>query len=98
MLTRFKIAGGTLFRTSLSQNNNNNIPNRTAAYGTKMLRKTLTTNSNFLARVFLAPPSLSTTYFKPCASFLVSGLIHATGDYVLYHTFSQGGALRFFLL
>jgi len=66
-----------------------------------MLRKTLTTNSNFLAtslRGLLPPRSLPATYFKLYTSFLISGLIHATGDYVLYHTFSKGGALRFFLL
>ena len=64
-----------------------------------MLRKTLTTNSNFLATFLPFPTrSLITTYFKLYTSFLISGLIHGTGDYVLYHSFSQGGALRFFLL
>jgi hypothetical protein len=64
-----------------------------------MLRKTLTTNSNFLATsLHLARHALLTTYFKLFTSFLISWFIYATGDYVLYHTFSQGGALRFFLL
>ena len=64
-----------------------------------MLRRTLTTNSNFVSTALHLPPrTLFTTYFKLFTSFLISGLIHATGDYVLYHNFSQGGALRFFLL
>jgi len=64
-----------------------------------MLRRTLTTNSNFFSTALHLPPrTLFTTYFKLFTSFLISGLIHATGDYVLYHNFSQGGALRFFLL
>jgi hypothetical protein len=42
-----------------------------------MLRKTLTTNSNFLATsLHLARHALLTTYFT---SFLISGIIHATG-------------------
>jgi Membrane bound O-acyl transferase family len=109
MLTRFEIAGGTFLPYPIlpfPTTEKNNSPNSRVWH--QMLRKTLTTNSNFLAtslatslrqiHLHIPPRSLATTYFKLYTSFLISGLIHATGDYVLYHTFSQGGALRFFLL
>ena len=57
-----------------------------------MLCKTLTTNSNLSP----SPP----TSFPPNLLQTIHLLPHLRpqGDYVLYHTFSQGGALRFFLL
>jgi hypothetical protein len=61
-------------------------------------RRMLTSNSNFLAAVFYLPKSTFTTYFKLFTSFLISGLMHATGDYILHQNFSQGTSMQFFLL
>jgi hypothetical protein len=61
-------------------------------------RRMLTSNSNFLAAVFHLPRGTFTTYFKLFTTFLISGLAHATGDYILHQNFSQGTSIQFFLL
>jgi len=63
-----------------------------------MLRKTLTSNSNFLASVLRLPRGTFTTYFKLFTSFFISGLAHAAGDYILYQNFSRGKSIQFFIL
>jgi len=52
----------------------------------------------YIHHQYFSPPPTLLPANKLYTSLLMSGLIHATGDYVLYHTFSRGGALRFFLL
>ncbi|KIM38973.1 hypothetical protein M413DRAFT_447332 [Hebeloma cylindrosporum] len=62
------------------------------------LRRMLTSNSNFIAAVLHPPKGTFTTYFKLFTSFLISGLMHASGDYILHQNFSQGTSVQFFLL
>jgi hypothetical protein len=38
------------------------------------------------------------TYFKLFTTFFLSGLIHATGEYLLSQSSSEGKAIQFFLL
>jgi len=62
------------------------------------LRRMLTSNSNFLAAVFRPPKGTFTTYFKLFTTFLISGLMHASGDYILHQNFYQGTSVQFFVL
>jgi hypothetical protein len=64
----------------------------------QVLRKSLTSNSSFLASAFHLPRGKFTTYFKLFTSFFISGLIHTAGDYVLHQNFSQGKSIQFFIL
>ena len=64
----------------------------------QMLRKALTSHSNFFARALRLPRGPITTYFKLFISFFISGLVHAAGDYILYQNFSQGKSIQFFIL
>ena len=64
----------------------------------QMLRRMVTAHANFLANVLHLPKGTFTTYFKLFTSFLISGLIHATGDYILLQNFSEGRSIQFFLL
>ncbi|KIM45593.1 hypothetical protein M413DRAFT_24765 [Hebeloma cylindrosporum] len=61
-------------------------------------RRALTSNSNFLANAFRIPTGIVATYFKLFASFFISGLAHAAGDYVLHQDFSKGNSVQFFVL
>jgi Membrane bound O-acyl transferase family len=63
----------------------------------QVLRRSLTSNSNFLASTFRLPKSTFTTYFKLFTSFLISGLVHASADYILLQNFS-GGSVQFYVL
>ncbi|KIM45592.1 hypothetical protein M413DRAFT_24764 [Hebeloma cylindrosporum] len=62
------------------------------------LRKSLTSNSNFLASAFNLPRGTFATYFKLFTSFFISGLIHAAPDYIFHQNFSNGKAVQFFVL
>ena len=64
----------------------------------QLLRKILTSNSNFLASALRLPKGRFTTYFKLFTSFFISGLIHATAAYTLHQNFSQGKSVQFFFL
>ncbi|KIM42132.1 hypothetical protein M413DRAFT_70942 [Hebeloma cylindrosporum] len=65
----------------------------------QMLRKSLTSHANFLANdVLRLPKGTFTTYFKLFTTFFLSGLIHATGDYILFQNFSDGTSIQFFFL
>ena len=63
-----------------------------------MFRRLLTSNANFLANLLHLPRGTLATYFKLFMAFFLSGLIHATGDYILFQNFSEGTSVRFFLL
>lgn len=64
----------------------------------QMLRRLLTSNSNFIADTLHLKRGTFTTYFKLFTTFLFSGLIHAAGDYMLFQNISHRGTIRFFLL
>ena len=64
----------------------------------QMLRRILTSHVNFIANVLHLPRGTFTTYFKLFATFFLSGLLHAIGDYILLQNFSQGTSIQFFLL
>ena len=50
-------------------------------------------------QIFLQVPSISQkAHLRPTSSFLISGLAHAAGDYILTQNFSEGKAVQFFLL
>ena len=64
----------------------------------QVLRKALTSHSNFFASALRLPRGPITTYFKLFISFFISGLVHAAGDYIIYQNFSQGKSIQFFTL
>lgn len=64
----------------------------------QVLRKSLTSNSKFLASVFRLPRGTFATYFKLFTSFFISGLIHAAADYILHQNFTNGKSVQFFVL
>ena len=64
----------------------------------QMLRRTLTAHGNFLANGLYLPKGMITTYFILFTAFFISGLMHATGDYMLSQNFSETTSIQFFLL
>jgi len=62
------------------------------------LRKYLTSHANFLANSLHLSRGTFTTYFKLFTTFLISGLLHAIGEHVLFQNFPEGAAVQFFVL
>jgi hypothetical protein len=58
----------------------------------------LTSHGNFAASALGLPKCQFTTYFKLYISFLVSGIIHAGGDYIQHQNWTTGQSIKFFLL
>jgi len=64
----------------------------------QVLRRPLTSNTNSLTKALHLPRGTFTTRFKLFTNFFISGLIHATGEYILFQNFSEGKSIQFFLL
>ena len=62
-----------------------------------MLRKLVIDHSDFIAKQLRLPKNKFTTCFKLFISFLISGLIHYAGEYILYQKWA-GHSTEFFLL
>ena len=62
-----------------------------------MYRKVLTDHADFVTKQLRLPKNNFTSHFKLFFAFFLSGLIHHTGEYVIYQRWT-GHSMEFFLL
>lgn len=64
----------------------------------QMFRKVLTDHADFITKQLRLPESIFTSPFKFFFSFFLSGLIHHTGKYIIYKSWTGHSIVEFFLL
>lgn len=65
----------------------------------RIFKQLLISHSNALIKyLHLSPESSLSLWIRSVLSFLISGFIHACGDFMIFHNWRTGGSLAFFML